>query len=211
MIASDADKAAFTSLDHESQNHYGELVAMDRSIGTLRRGLREMALAENTLVWFCSDNGGLPNLKPGTVGDFRGFKNTVYEGGLRVPAIVEWPAMIKTPRITRHPAGTIDIFPTIADLLQLPATAMLKPVDGVSLKPLFAAEVAERAKPLPFRHQGRAALVDNRYKLVTQNIAAGKFELYDLVNDPKESKDVAAEQPEIATRMQQSLLAGTSR
>jgi arylsulfatase A-like enzyme len=206
MIASDADKAAFTSLDRESANHYGELVAMDRSIGALRRGLREMGIADNTLLWFCSDNGGLPNLKPGTVGDFRGFKNTVYEGGLRVPAIVEWPAMIKTPRITRHPAGTIDIFPTVADLLGLPASAMLKPVDGVSLKPLLAAEVAERAKPLPFRHQNRAALVDNRYKIITQNIGAGKFELYDLANDPAETNDIAAQQPEITARMKQALL-----
>ena len=84
MVASDADKAAFGALEANSANHYGELVAMDRSIGALRKGLRDLGIADNTLLWFNSDNGGLPEIKPDTV------------GGLRVPGIVEWPAMIKT-------------------------------------------------------------------------------------------------------------------
>ncbi|MBL9213780.1 MAG: sulfatase-like hydrolase/transferase, partial [Opitutaceae bacterium] len=62
MIASEADRAPFAALDLNSQHHYGELVAMDRSIGALRKGLRDLGLAENTLVWFCSDNGGLPEV-----------------------------------------------------------------------------------------------------------------------------------------------------
>src|SRR5688572_12096381 len=124
-IAADSDKTAFASLEKGSQNHYGELVAMDRSIGALRKGLRELGLADNTLIWFNSDNGGLPNLTPETVGGLRGLKNTLYEGGLRVPAIIEWPAAIKTPRITRYPAGTVDIFPTIAEIARLPESAMV--------------------------------------------------------------------------------------
>jgi arylsulfatase A-like enzyme len=176
-IAAEADKKDFASLDKSSQDHYGELVAMDRSIGALRQGLRQMGLGENTLVWFCSDNGGLPNITPETVGGLRGFKNTLYEGGLRVPGIIEWPAQIKRARITRYPAGTVDIFPTLADIVQLPGLALLQPIDGSSLKPLFTADLKERAKPLPFRHQGRAALIDNRYKIVSQNVAAGTFEL----------------------------------
>jgi len=105
------DKGAFGSLDAASAEHYGELVAMDRSIGTLRRRLRELGLADNTLIVFCSDNGGLPNITPETVGGLRGFKGTVYEGGLRVPGIIEWPAVIKSPRITRYPAGARWILP----------------------------------------------------------------------------------------------------
>lgn len=207
FIAADHDKTAFADLEQDAQNHYGELVAMDRSIGTLRAGLRKLGLAENTLLWFCSDNGGLPNITPTTVGDLRGFKNTVYEGGLRVPAIIEWPAVIKVPRITRYPAGTVDIFPTLAEILRLPESVMLTPIDGSSLKPLLATELTERAKPIPFRHQGRAALVDNRYKLVTQNIAAGNFELYDLETDPREAKDLARDQPAVTQRMSEALLA----
>jgi arylsulfatase A-like enzyme len=207
MIASAEDKQAFAALNASSQNHYGELVAMDRSIGALRAGLRQLGLAENTLVWFCSDNGGLPEITPETVGGLRGFKNTVYEGGLRVPAIIEWPAVIRSPRRTSYPAGTVDIFPTLAEITRLPASALLSPVDGSSLKALFTAEIGERAKPLPFRHQGRAAWIDNRYKLVAPSLANGTFELYDLVADPKETRDISAEQPEVARRMRDALLA----
>lgn len=207
MVASEADKAAFAALEPNSANHYGELVAMDRAIGTLRRRLRELGVAENTLVWFNSDNGGLPEIKPGTVGELRGFKNTMYEGGLRVPGVIEWPAGIKTPRVSRHPAGTVDIFPTIADVVGLPASALLSVVDGASIKPLFTQELPCREKPLVFRHQNRAALVDNRYKILNLDLKGDKFELYDLEADPKESKDIFAEQPEVARRMRASLLA----
>lgn len=206
MVASEADKAAFDALEANSANHYGELVAMDRSIGALRKGLRELGIAENTLLWFNSDNGGLPEIKPGTVGGLRGFKNTVYEGGLRVPGIVEWPSVIK-PRVTKYPAGTVDIFPTIAEVVGLPRAAMMATIDGASLKPLFAREIAAREKPLPFRHQKRAAWIDNRYKLVSTELAAGKFELFDLEADPQESRDIAAEKPEVAKRMREALLA----
>ena len=97
------DKAAFSSLPPASADQHGELVAMDRSIGTLRRRLRELGVADNTLVVFCSDNGGLPEIEPNTVGGLRGFKGSVFEGGVRVPGIIEWPAMITSPRITQYP------------------------------------------------------------------------------------------------------------
>jgi arylsulfatase A-like enzyme len=206
-VAAAADKTSFGALDKPSQDHYGELVAMDRSIGTLRAGLRKLGIAENTLVWFCSDNGGLPGITPTSVGHLRGFKNTIFEGGLRVPAVIEWPAGIRQPRITRYPAGTMDIFPTIADLLGLPASVMLKPIDGTSLKPLFARELDRRAQPLGFRHTNRAALIDNRYKILTENLRAGTFQLYDLESDPGETKDLSSEQPELAKRMREALLA----
>ncbi len=206
MVAAEADKAAFGALEPNSANHYGELVAMDRSIGALRKGLRDLGIADNTLVWFNSDNGGLPEIKPGTVRNLRGFKGSVHEGGLRVPGIVEWPAQIK-PRVTAYPAGTVDIFPTLADVIGLPAGALLPTVDGTSLKPLFARELPAREKPLGFRHQNRAAWIDNRYKLIWPKVGGDKFELYDLVADPQESRDLAMEKPEIAQRLRTALLA----
>jgi arylsulfatase A-like enzyme len=201
-----ADKAAFSHLDEASANHYGELVALDRSIGILRKALRELRLAENTLLVFCSDNGGLPNLTPETVGGLRGFKASVFEGGLRVPGIIEWPAVIK-PRITSYPVCTMDLFPTVADILGLPERAMLPPVDGISLKPIFTTELSARKQSIPFRFGKKAALVDNDYKLVTQDIAKKQFELYDLAADPKETRDLSKGQPERAAKMQAELLA----
>ena len=201
--ALEKDKAAFKDLDAGSADHYGELVAMDRSIGTLRASLRDLGVADNTLVWFCSDNGGLPEIKPDTVGGLRGFKDSVYEGGLRVPGIVEWPARI-IPRVTGYPAGTVDIFPTLAEIVSLPADAMLQPQDGTSLLPLFSENLTERKKPLAFRHDGRPALIDNDHKLV-QPKRGGAYELYDLAEDPNETKNLIGDKPEIAARLRSQL------
>ena len=112
-VASDEDRKPFASLDSKCQHHYGELVAFDRAVGALRKGLRELDAAENTIVWYCSDNGGLGGIKPDSVGGLRGNKSSVWEGGLRVPCVIEWPAAIQ-PRVSGHPASTMDIFPTIA-------------------------------------------------------------------------------------------------
>ena len=76
--AEERDKKTFDALDEKAQNHYGELVSMDQSIGNLRMGLRSMKLEKNTLVWFNSDNGGLPNFGPETVGGLRGYKGKIY-------------------------------------------------------------------------------------------------------------------------------------
>ncbi len=203
--ALDADKAAFAKLNEASAKHYGELVAMDRSIGTLRKSLRELGIADNTLLVFCSDNGGLPNIEPETVGGLRGFKGSVFEGGLRVPGIIEWPAVIKA-RVTNYPACVMDLFPTVADIVGLPETAMTKPIDGLSLKPLFSNEQGARSSPIGFRYQTKRALVEDRYKLLTNNLASGKFELYDLTTDAKESRDLSGELPEILARMTKQLV-----
>lgn len=204
--ALEADKAAFADLDAGSANHYGELVALDRSLGTLRARLRELGLAENTLLVFCSDNGGLPNIKPATVGGLRGFKGSVYEGGIRVPGIIEWPAVIK-PRVTTHPAGVVDLFPTVVDVLGLPESVMIRPVDGVSLKPLFAGEPGPRESPLGFRYHAKRAFVTDRFKLVVDDIKGANYELYDVVADPEETRDLASEQPEMLAELKRQFLA----
>lgn len=203
--ALEADRIAFDRLPAPSANHYGELAAMDRSIGTLRKKLRDLKIAEETLLVFCSDNGGLPKVKPDTVGGLRGNKSSVYEGGLRVPGIIEWPAVIK-PRITSYPASTLDLFPTVADLLGLPDSVFVKPLDGISLKPLLTAEIAQRQSPLMFRFQTKIAMVDNRYKLLSNRVSDEDFQLYDLETDPHEQKDVSAQHADRFEKMKKDLL-----
>ncbi|MEM1221382.1 MAG: sulfatase-like hydrolase/transferase [Verrucomicrobiota bacterium] len=204
FLASEADQQAFADLDEKSRQHYGELVAFDRSVGALRAGLRELGLAENTLIWYCSDNGGLNGILPETTGGLRGHKGTVWEGGLRVPGIIEWPAVIRA-RITEYPASTMDIFPTIAEICGLPESSFIKPVDGISLLPLFEGPQGPREEPIAFRFQSQAALIDNNFKLVKgkgskkekkNKQAKGDFALYDLSADPAESQDLSTEQPE---------------
>lgn len=200
--ASQADKAPFQDLPAASADHHGELVAMDRSIGTLRAKLRDLGIAENTLFVFNSDNGGLPDITPKTTGGLRGNKGTVYEGGLRVPGIMEWPAVIK-PRITSHPACVTDLLPTIADILELPQDTFPHALDGVSLRPLFTAETDPRTTPLGFRFGSKAAFIIGKHKLVTQDHAKDDFELFDLEADPKEANNLATTQPELFTQMKQ--------
>ncbi|MBI5769282.1 MAG: sulfatase-like hydrolase/transferase [Verrucomicrobia bacterium] len=204
--ARDLDKADFAALADLSAHHYGELVALDRSVGTLRRKLRELGLADDTLLVFCSDNGGLPEIRPTTVGDLRGNKGSVFEGGLRVPGIIEWPRVI-SPRITQFPACVMDLFPTVAEIVGLPASTMLQPLDGRSLRPLFDRELGPRGQPIGFRYHAARALIDDRYKLVTTNLAAGQFQLFDLLADRSEKRDVSADQPAVAARLKEQLLA----
>ena len=201
------DLKRFPKLNEKSRQHYAELVAMDRSIGSLRRGLRDLGISENTLVWFCSDNGGLPGFDPDTVGGLRGYKGSLFEGGLRVPAIIEWPGGITKPRVTSFPAATMDIFPTVAEIVGLPTESMLQPQDGMSLMGLLKKELSKRATPIGFRNSGRGALVANTFKLSSRNIAEGAFELYHLEDDPKESRDVSAKYPEEAARLKKRYLA----
>ena len=212
--AADEDMQAFAPLDRNSANHYGELVAMDRSIGTLRQALRDLEVADNTLFWFCSDNGGLPKITPATTGGLRGFKGSLYEGGLRVPSIIEWPAKLPQGLITEHPACTVDIFPTIAELVGLPDDARLQPQDGTSLTSLFQKE-SKRERPLLFRTFRTTAMVDNQWKLIAftagdrgkapGQVEGRRWELYNLASDPKEALNLIESDPERFADMKQQL------
>ncbi len=198
MVASDEDRKPFADLPEKFQHQYGELVAMDRSIGAMRKGLRELGIEENTIIWFCSDNGGLSPFGPETVGGLRGWKNTMYEGGLRVPGIVEWPAVITEARITEFPAGTFDMFPTIAEITGLGEESMIAPIDGISIRQLFEKEIDKRESPLGFRHNERGVIIDNNFKFLLQE---GKSELYDLSKDFKEENNLAGTKPDLLKKM----------
>lgn len=199
------DSALFSQLTPSNQAHYGELAAFDRNVGVLRDALQELNVAENTILWYCSDNGGLPDVEPSSVGALRGYKGSVWEGGLRVPAIIEWPAEIQ-PRITNYPASTMDIFPTIADILNLPREVMVSPLDGISIQPLFSEEIPKREVSIPFRFMKNGALIDNQYKLVAINWRQEEFELYNLETDPGETTDISSDEPEIFVRMKNAFM-----
>lgn len=181
-------------------HHFGEIVGIDRSIGALRNGLRELGIERDTLVWYCSDNGGL-DLDPDAVGNLKGHKGDLYEGGIRVPGIIEWPGRVK-PQITDFPASTMDIMPTIVDLLDLPEDSLLAVHDGESIAALFDGKTPLRRHAIPFRFQRNAALIDGDFKLLgTNQKRSDEWQLYDLKRDPGESKDLSAEQPERLARM----------
>jgi arylsulfatase A-like enzyme len=205
--ASEADNKPFEDLDETSMHHYGELVALDRSVGALRSGLRELEIEKQTLFWYCSDNGGLPRIKPSTTGGLRGNKGLIYEGGLRVPGIIEWPGTIK-PRQTNYPANVMDMMPTILELADVNHPAPERPRDGISLTRLFDGESSDesnRDEPIFFRYKTKAAVVDGDWKLLTTNFGKGQFELYNLADDPAESRNVAKQHPEKSKTLEKQL------
>ena len=185
------DRSRFADLDESSRDHYAELTAMDRSIGTLRTGLRKLSIEKNTILWFMSDNGGLPKINPATTGGLRDFKGSLYEGGIRVPCVIEWPKGISTPRNTDYPAGAVDIFPTLSEIVGLPQDACIRPQDGESLLKLFKQELPLRKKPLIFSSNGRMAIIDNNWKLLSlSGENSPKEELYDLSTDISETTNL---------------------
>ncbi len=129
------------------RNYYGEITALDRAVGILRETLRECHVRENTLLWYTSDNGAIP---PGSTGGLRGRKGTLWEGGLRVPAVIEWPSVIPSPRVSEFPCGSVDILPTVLDVAGV--TMPRRVLDGLSLSPLLENQAAHshREKPLGF-------------------------------------------------------------
>lgn len=149
--ALESDRRPYADLPANLQNFYGEITAMDRAFGRLRTELRELDLRDNTVLWYCSDNGALPKI--GSSGGRRGSKGDIYEGGLLVPALLEWPAVFSEPKTIQAPCVTSDIYPTV---LAIAGAVVEKqpPLDGTDLMPLLTAEEQRRRKPIGFWETG---------------------------------------------------------
>ncbi len=146
--AIESDRERYAEEPANRRDFLGEITGMDRAFGTLRDALTDLGIRDNTLLWYCSDNGGLPKL--GNTGGFRGHKSMVYEGGLLVPAILEWPAVITEPRQTSVRCTTCDIYPTLLDVAGV-TVARQPTLDGISLQPmLVAAGPVSRPTPIGF-------------------------------------------------------------
>jgi arylsulfatase A-like enzyme len=145
-VGLEQDLALYKNAPAELRARFAEITAMDRAIGQLRTYLKKAGLRENTLLWYCGDNG-VP--QEGRLDmPLRGHKGQLYEGGLRVPGILEWPAVISRPRATQVNAVTSDMLPTICDLLGLALPR--RPPDGISLKPLLDGTMTVRPQPVCF-------------------------------------------------------------
>jgi len=143
--AAEIDRKPYASQSVAMQNFLGEITGMDRAFGKLRGAIRTLGIRENTILWYCSDNGGLKTESSGG----RGRKGSIYEGGLRVPGILEWPARITRPRTTAVPAVTSDIYPTLLELVGL-RIAKQPPLDGISLVGLIDGKMTARPGGIGF-------------------------------------------------------------
>ena len=150
-VADPIDQAHYEGESDAVKNYYGEITGIDRAMGTLRLALRVMGLSDNTVVWYTSDNGPQTSgNRPGSTGGLAGRKGTLWEGGIRVPTIIEWPRQIGQPRTSAVTGTTCDILPTLLDLAGVTRPAGAPQLDGISLRLLLEEKPLKREKPIGF-------------------------------------------------------------
>ncbi len=186
----------------ENEDHTRCALAMlenqDGNVGRVLRKLDELGLSENTIVIYFSDNG--PNSFRWT-GGMKGRKGSVDEGGVRSPLLVRWPGKIKPGVVVRDIAGAIDLLPTLSALAGIPRVGA-KPLDGVDLSPLLLGKAKSVPERLIFSHQnGQVSVRSSRHRLDNRGA------LFDMIADPGQTKDIAAEQPEVAAKLKQAVAA----
>jgi arylsulfatase A-like enzyme len=190
-------------MDERTARIYGMIANIDENVGRLLDTLDRLKIADNTIVVFMTDNGPACGKTPRFNAGMRGQKGTVYEGGIRVPCFMRWPGRIAPDSEIPTLAAHIDLLPTLMEACSLTAPADVK-LDGRSLWPLLKGEHPEWPDRTLFIqwHRGDApeafrdcAAITQRYKLVSGR------ELYDLEADPAESKDIAADHPDIVQRL----------
>ena len=206
----------YAHLSEDHQHYYACLTAMDEQLGRLRGELDALGVADQTVLWFCSDNGPAGagggcaqepgGRQQGSAGPFRGRKGSLYEGGVRVPGLLSYPAGFEGGRRIDTPCCTSDYFPTLMDLLGFELDGRPEPIDGVSLLPILRGRQGLREHPIGFQSQNQLALTDDRWKLYSADEGA-TFELYDLQADPGETTDRAAENPAVVESMRTQLQA----
>jgi arylsulfatase A-like enzyme len=188
---------------------------MDRYVGNVLNLIDDLGLAENTIVIFSSDNG-TTHLKQEvdfeffrSVGELRGLKGSLYEGGIRVPTLVRWPGKTAAGTESDFVSGFEDWMPTILEIVgatdSLPADT-----DGISLVPTLVGE-AQPARDLLYRefsgYGGQQSIRVGNWKAIRTNMKRGKLklELYDLASDVSEQHDVADQHPELVARFSELL------
>jgi arylsulfatase A-like enzyme len=191
------------------ENFRRVLAEYDRQLGRLMAGLKELGIDDKTLVVFTSDNGPLPTFGGTRAAGLRGSKLSLYEGGVREPFIVRWPGHVPAGRVDEQSVlNAVDLLPSFCALAGASAPPSLDGEDGSAA---WLGKAVARAKPLFWEYgrnnksfkypEGRdrspnVAVRDGNWKLLVSADGTGT-ELYDLVADPKETTNLAAQQPEI--------------
>ena len=190
----------------EKLRTYGAMVCgMDDAVGVLAAKLKEYGLTDNTLVFFFSDNGGPVGVTNCRNTPLRGAKGQVYEGGVRVPFVVSWPAMLKPGRFD-HPVSSLDVFPTVVAVGRGAAPENAK-LDGVNLLPHLRGESKESLadRVLFWRTGGGQNFAVRAGSIKLVKVGKNPAELYDLGADVAESTNLADKKPADVAALQKWL------
>lgn len=183
--------------------------SVDHAVRDVWEVIRELDLTERTVVIFTSDNGGLERVTDNA--PLREGKGSPYEGGIRVPSIVVWPGLTTPGSVSDEPVIGMDYFATVADVLGLDPALEL---DGVSLRPVLTGtgELPERALFWHYPHyrytqySPYSIARDGRWKLIRHDdpeaFGVDAIELFDLEDDPAETRNVAGEHADVAARLE---------
>ncbi|MGA0133229.1 MAG: sulfatase-like hydrolase/transferase [Opitutales bacterium] len=184
-----------------------QISLLDDAVGAVTKALADSGQAQDTLVFFFSDNGGTPPSLGADNTPLRGNKGMVYEGGIRVPFVVSWPAQLKAGSTYGGPVSSLDVAATALALAGAPSPSERR-LDGVNLIPFLKGEDTGLPHANLFWRTGGGssyAVRAGQWKLVRNGKQPD--ELYDLEADLSESKDLAAAKPELAARLASELTA----
>ncbi len=213
------DKYASRGLDAKPAAIYGMVQNIDENVGRLLEQLDELSIAENTIVIFLSDNGAEGPEGSRFNAGMRGMKGSVHEGGVRVPMFVRWPGRIEANRSLDQLTAHVDLLPTIAELCRI-KDLKTKPLDGRSLAPLLLGQdVLWPSDRLVFaRNPGWKHLVGALGQPIIESVnrpfpgsvrtqrwravnESDRWDLYDMQADPGQTKNVAADHPDVVQRL----------
>lgn len=207
----------YKSKARQDNPSYAAMVeSLDENVGRVLTELDRLGLKDNTIVVLFSDNGGLstgPGPMQTSVRPLRAGKAWLYEGGIREPLLISYPRKIKNDQRITEPVVSTDLFPTILGLAGLPLMPE-QHVDGVDLAPLLEGKTSKLAREALYFHFPHYHYVNTMgpsgavragdYKLV-EAFETGKVELYNLRDDISETRDLAAEKPELAAKLSRML------
>ncbi len=208
MEVPDLGEYAARDWPEDAKIYAAMITRLDGYVGRLMAELKRLGLDEKTLVFFTSDNGPLKGDRCellGSAGGLRGYKSTLYEGGIRVPMIARWTGRVPAGRTSDEPWMFADLFPTCAGLARIPAPAGL---DGRSvLTVLTGAAATLGVRTLYWEHPRERlhqAVRRGRWKAVRFGMNQPP-EIYDLAADPRESRNVAASHPDVVTLLARAM------
>ncbi len=229
-IATDPDYAAIYGPQENPSlaAHHGNITQLDAAFGKLLDHLDQAGLRDSTFIFFTSDNGpAMTRWHPhGSSGPLRGFKGQLWEGGIRVPGLVQWPGVTRPGSVSDEPIGGVDLLPTLCQLAGIDPPADLE-LDGASFLPVLQGETIDRAKPLYWQFNYRrdwpqVAIRDGDWKLLAslsptdqgnltditeeqmqqlKSCQLDQFELYNLRTDAAETQELSEQQPQRLERM----------